>query len=128
MEYAFIEQQRSWHCVRRMCKLHDVSPAGYYEWRGRTQSVWALANHTVRERIAHAHVESRGTYGRPRIYAELRAQGITIGINRIGRLMKAPGIKGIAPRRFRKTTDSTHALPIAENILDRQFDIKEIAS
>ena len=75
MKYAFIEEKRSWHCVRRMCELLEISPAGYYEWRERPQSVRALANHMVREQIAHAHVESRGTYGRPRIHAELRAQG-----------------------------------------------------
>ena len=110
-----------------MCELLEVSPAGYYEWRGRPQSARALENKTVREQIVQAHVESRGSYGRPRIHAELRAQGVTIGINRIGRLMKAAGIKGVAPRRFRKTTDSGHALPIAENLLDRRFDVKEIA-
>lgn len=110
-----------------MCLLLEVSPAGYYEWRGRPQSARALENKTLRTQIVQAHAESRGSYGRPRIHAELRAQGVTIGINRIGRLMKAAGIKGIAPRRFRKTTDSGHALPIAENLLDRRFEVKEIA-
>ena len=127
MKYAFIEDKDrgivSGVCVN--CSTFLLL-ATMKRWR--PQSVRALANQTVREQIAQTHVESRGTYGRPRIHAELRAQGVTIGINRIGRLMKAAGIKGIAPRRFRKTTDSTHTLPIAENILDRQFDIKQIAS
>jgi putative transposase len=72
------------------------------------------------------HAESRRTYGRPRIHAELTAQGLGVGQKRVGRLMKKAGIAGIRPRRFRKTTDSGHALPIAENTLARQFDVVQI--
>ena len=126
MRYAFIEEQRTLHSVRRMCELLEVSPAGYYEWRGRPPSIRVVANQTLRERVIQAHLDSRRTYGRPRIHAELSAQGVAVGINRIGRLMKAAGIEGIRPRRFRKTTDSTHALPIAENVLNRNFDILKV--
>ncbi len=127
MKYAFIEEQRTQHSVRRMCKLLSVSPAGYYEWRGRPPSPRALVDATIAANIKRVHAESRRTYGRPRIHAELAAQGLRIGQKRVGRLMKKAGIAGIRPRRFRKTTDSGHALPIAENVLARQFDVIEIA-
>lgn len=127
MKYAFIEEQRTQHSVRRMCELLGVSPAGYYEWRGRPPSPRALVDATLAADIKRVHAESRRTYGRPRIHAELAAQGMRIGQKRIGRLMKKAGIAGIRPRRFRKTTDSGHALPIAENVLARKFDVVEIA-
>jgi transposase InsO family protein len=76
--------------------------------------------------ILEAHRQSRKTYGRPRIHAELTAQGKAIGEKRVGRLMKELGIEGIRRRRFRKTTDSNHPFPIAENVLARRFDVAQI--
>ena len=128
MKYAFIEEQRTQHSVHRMCKLLGVSPAGYYEWRGRSPSRRAVVDADLVADITRVHTESRRTYGRPRIHAELAAQGLRISQKRVGRLMKKAGIVGIRPRRFRKTTDSGHALPIAENALARQFDVVEIAA
>lgn len=63
------------------------------------------------------------TYGRPRIHAELQAQGQRVGANRVGRLMKAAGVVGIRRRQFRNTTDSGHGFAIAENILARRFGL-----
>lgn len=114
------------HSVRRMCEALDVSPAGYYEWRGRPPSARALADVDLRALIVRVHAESRRTYGRPRIHAELSAEGTRVGSKRVRRLMKAAGIEGIRPRRFRKTTDSSHGLPIAENVLAREFDVTQI--
>ncbi len=127
MRYAFIEEQRAQHSVRRMCELLSVSPAGYYEWRGRSPSQRTLVDTSLIAKIKRVHAESRRTYGRPRIHAELAAEGMRIGQKRVGRLMKQAGIAGIRPRRFRKTTDSGHDLPIAENALARKFDVVEIA-
>ncbi len=126
MRYAFIEAQRTQHSVTRMCKLLDVSRAGFYEWITRGDSARAIANVELREQIVAAHIASRSRYGRPRIHAELRAQGVTASINRIGRVMKSAGIAGITPRRFRKTTDSNHKLAIAPNLLERQFHVDQI--
>lgn len=126
MKYAFIEEQRTQHSVRRMCRLLEVSPSGYYEWRGRPPSARNVADEALRDEVIRIHRESRSTYGRPRIYAELRAQGLRVGAKRVGRLMKITGIAGVRRRRFRKTTDSGHDLPIAENTLARQFDVVDI--
>ena len=126
MRYAFIEEQRAQYSVRRMCDLLDVSAAGYYEWRGRPASCKSVANQGLRDIVVRVHRDSRGTYGRTRVRKELKKAGLFVGERRVGRLMKSAGIAGISPRRFRKTTDSDHALPIAENILGRNFDIEVI--
>ena len=102
--------------------LLDVSTAGYYEWRGRAPSRRSVVNEELRAVIARVHKESRGTYGRLRVHRELVESGVQVGSGRIGRVMRSAGIAGISPRRFRKTTDSNHAFPVAENILARNFD------
>lgn len=122
MKYAFIDGQRTQHPVRRLCELLEVSSAGYYEWRGRPCSSRSTQDERLRAEIVRVHAASRKTYGRPRIHAELREQGVKVGAKRIARLMKTSGIQGVRPRRFVRTTDSKHSNPIAENILARTFD------
>ena len=122
MKYAFIEEHRTQHRVRRLCALLEVSAAGYYEWRERPQSARTRNNLVLLREIQAAHAKSRGTYGRPRIHADLQAQGICAGPNRVARLMKGAGLRGISPRRFRHTTDSNHAFPVADNLVKRRFE------
>jgi putative transposase len=122
VKYAFIDGQRTQHPVRRLCELLEVSSAGYYEWRGRPCSFRSTQDERLRAEIVRVHAASRKTYGRPRIHAELREQGLKVGAKRIARLMKTSGIHGVRPRRFVRTTDSKHPHPIAENILARTFD------
>ena len=126
MKYAFIEEQRTQHSVRRMCRLLEVSASGYYEWRDREPSARATVDENLRSEIVRIHRESRSTYGRPRVHIELRSAGIRVGAKRVGRLMKASGISGARRRAFRKTTDSAHDFPVAPNSLDRKFDVTEI--
>ena len=111
-----------------MCFLLDVSAAGYYESRKRIESARTRANAELTRAICAVHSESRGTHGRFRVHAELVDRGFPVGVNRIGRLMKAAKIAGISPRRFRKTTDSDHALQIAENVVARTFDVDVIGA
>ncbi len=126
MKYAFIEEQRTQHRVQRLCRVLGVSRAGFYEWRDRHPSLRAQADADLQATIVQLHTESRGTYGRPRVHAKLAASGVHVGRKRVGRLMKTAGIAGIQPRRFSKTTNSAHDLPIALNLLDRKFGIAEI--
>jgi len=111
-----------------MCVLLGVSAAGYYEWRGRAPSAREIANNILQADIVRVHRESRGTYGRLRIRKELVEAGQHVGERRVGRLMKSAAIAGISPRRFPKSTNSDHALPIAENVLGRNFDVSVIGS
>lgn len=126
MKYAFIEEQRTCHRVRRMCRVLSVSSSGYYEWRGRPPSPRAVSEAALQTRVLRLHAASHGRYGRLRIQADLRDEGVSVSKNRIGRLMRNAGIKGVAPRRLRSTTDSAHRLPVAENWLSRQFETTHI--
>jgi putative transposase len=122
MRFRFIEDRRADYPVRVMCRALEVSPAGYYAWRSRSESPRCVANRELVEGIKRAHRDSHGRYGSPRIHAELKAQGHSASRGRIERQMRSHGIRAIMaqPRRCR-TTDSGHDFPIAPNLLGRNF-------
>ena len=126
MKYAFIETQRTQHPVRKMCRLLNVSAAGYYEWRCRLPSVRERSDGVMRNAIVRIHAASRKIYGRPRIHAALREEGARISPKRVHRLMKSANITGVSPRRFKKTTDSNHRLPIAPDRVSRAFNVAAV--
>lgn len=103
------------------CRILEVSRSGYYEWRVQEESVREGANVVSLEEIRRCHQESRGTYGSPQVTAQLRGEGHGCSENRVARLMRKAGIRGAAKKRFRvKTTDSNHALPIAERLFQAE--------
>jgi putative transposase len=119
MRFRVIDEHRSTFPVRVMC---EVSPAGYYAWRGRAESRRAAANCGLLGEIQRVHASSRGRYGSPRVHAALRAEGIRAGRHRIADLMRRHGIAARRPRWGRpRTTDSRHAFPPAPNLRQRQF-------
>ena len=122
MRFRFIEDHRTEYPVRVMCSALDVSSAGYYAWRGRPESRRSAANRALLDDIKQVHRDNHGCYGSPRIHLELEAQGRGASRGRIERLMRRHGVRAIMarPRRAR-TTDSRHGLPIAPNLLDRNF-------
>lgn len=122
MRFRFIEDRRADYPVTIMCDVLGVSPAGYYAWRSRPESRRAAANRNLVDDIKRVHRDTHGRYGSPRIHVELKAQGRGVSRGRIERLMRRHGIRAIMarPRRVR-TTDSRHDLPIAPNLLDRNF-------
>ena len=81
----------------------------------------AVQNSQLTERIRQIHLDSRGTYGSPRVHAELRFGGTRVGKNRVARLMRVNHIQARVRRRFKATTDSKHDFPVAANILDQDF-------
>lgn len=105
-----------------MCDCLHVSRAGFYAAQHRPPSARAQANQRLRLEIRAAHAASCQRYGAPKVHAELRAQGIRCGHNRIARLMRSDGLQAKRVRRFRVTTQSAHRLPVAANHLDRRFD------
>jgi putative transposase len=122
MSFRFIEDHRETYPVRVLCAVLEVSPAGYYAWRSRPPSTRSTANRDLVAAIRRVHQDSGGRYGSPRVHALLRSQGRGIGRGRIERLMRRHGIRAImAPPRRARTTDSRHALPIAPNLLARDF-------
>jgi putative transposase len=122
MSFRFIEDHRGIYPVRLMCSALEVSPAGYYAWRGRPVSARAASNTMLLAEIRQVHHDSHSRYGSPRVHAALRRQGRDASRGRIERLMRRYGIRAIMarPRRVR-TTDSRHDLPIAPNLIARDF-------
>jgi putative transposase len=122
MRFRFIEDRRADYPVTVLCDVLGVSPAGYYAWRSRPESERSAANRELVEDIRRVHRDTRGRYGSPRIHVELKAQGRGVSRGRIERLMRHHGIRAIMarPRRVR-TTDSRHGLPIAPNLIERNF-------
>jgi transposase InsO family protein len=101
--YEFVEREKATHPVRAVCRVLGVSPSGYYAWRTRAPSARAQADTQLATRVAHIYRASGGTYGAPRIHAELAATGSTCGRKRVARLMRQAGLVGCHRRRRVKT-------------------------
>ena len=126
MKYALIRRHRRVWPIRVQCRMLGVSVAGYHEhFVGRLHM--ARRRHLSAEalvvQIRAVYVANRGAYGWPRVWRALRAQGIRVGKQRVQKRMRQHGIRARGKRRFRVTTDSRHGLPIAPNLLHRNFTV-----
>ena len=122
MTFRFIDEHRHHWPVRLLCETLEVSPAGYYAWRDRPASAQQQRRDTLLVEIRAVHAEVKARYGSPRIHAELVARGQACCVNTVAKLMQENGIAAKTARKFRCTTDSNHDRPVADNLLDRQFD------
>ena len=122
MIFAFIDQHTDLWPVTVMCHTLGVSPQGFYSWRLRSPSAQEQRRVALVVKIRSIHAEVKERYGSPRIYRELKADGIGCCVNTVAKLMHDNDIRAKTIRKFRNTTDSNHALPVADNLLDRQFD------
>lgn len=111
--------------ITLMCKVLNVARSAYYAWVHRKPSVRDKENEVLSEKIQQIYQESRQTYGSPRIHASLLAQGFRLGRQRVIRLMAKLGIRARHQRPFKRTTDSTHPFPVADNVLNRDFTTSE---
>ena len=109
--------------VRLMCRMLQVSAAGYYAWARRPQSTRSQRNRDLTEQIRTLHARSRHTYGSPRLTRDLREAGHPVSENRVARLMREHSIRAKTVKKWKATTDSSHRLPVAANTLDRQFAV-----
>ena len=123
MKFVFIAAEKAWAGVAPLCRVLGVSRSGFYAWEERDPSERSVDDDKLAVQIAAIHKASRGTYGSPRVHAELRAQGVAVSRKRVARLMTKMGLESPRKRRFKATTDSKHHLPVAENILDRKFEV-----
>jgi putative transposase len=122
MRFRFIEDRRAEYPVTVLCSVLDVSRAGFYAWRSRPESPRSVANNALLDDIKRVHRDNHECYGSPRVHRELKAQGRGASRGRIERLMRRHGVRAIMARpRWVRTTDSRHGLPIAPNLLDRNF-------
>jgi transposase InsO family protein len=122
MTFRFIEEHKEQWPVRLLCDTLAVSPAGYYAWRQRPPSVRQQRHDTLVIEIRAIHAEVKARYGSPRLHAELVARGHDCCVNTVAKLMRDHDIAARTTRKFRCTTDSNHDRPVADNLLDRQFD------
>ena len=99
-----MSENQAIHPVATLCRVLGVSSSGYYAWSKRSLSRRAKDDAVLTERIGAIHAASKGTYGAPRIHAELQANGIPIGKKRVARLMRRAGLAGVSRRRFVTTT------------------------
>jgi len=120
--YRLIDQEKAHHTVSRLARVLGVARAGYYAWTSRPASARTLADRTLTEQIREIHARSRGTYGAPRVHAELRlGLGVHVGRKRVARLMGAAGLQGCHRRRLRGLTRRDPQAVPAPDLVQRNF-------
>jgi putative transposase len=126
--YPFIEAERAQqHSVKRACALLKVSRAAYYAHRTGSVSARELVDEQLTEQIRQAHQASKGRYGAPRIHAQLRRSGHRHARKRVARLMRAAGLHGRTPRRFKRTTVPDPAAGVRADLIRRDFAVSAAA-
>lgn len=126
--YPFVEaEQIEQRNVAKTCALLQVSRTAYYQWSRHRPSTRALKDEALGQQIERIHHDSSGTYGRPRILAQLRREGVCVGPRRVARLMRQRGLDGRCKRRFRRTTiPDPEAGAVAPDLLRRDFDVASL--
>ena len=122
MKYRAIKDHASRFDICLMCRVLQVSRAGYYAWRKRAPSAHWLKDQRLLVQIRASHAASHGNYGSPRVVHDVRAAGERCSVNRVARLMQANSIRARRKRHWRTTTLSHHDLVVAQNTLNRQFN------
>ena len=123
MTFRFIQEHREQWSVRLLCETLGVSSAGYYAWRDRPCSAQQQRRDPLVVEIRAIHAEVKARYGSPRIHAELADRGQDCCVNTVAKRMQQNGIAAKTAKKYRcTTTDSNHALPVADNLLKRQFN------
>jgi len=128
VKYACIEEHREAHDVVMMCRVLAVSRSGYYKWRSRPGGERRVAQARLLLEIRAVHRESKGTYGAPRIWRELRDRGVACSRGQVERLMRQAQLRGKSnlPQRRRRQVEEQAGGPVAENVLARRFGVEEV--
>ena len=122
MRFLFIRAEKANYPVTVMCDVLNVTRSGYYAFEKRPPSKRTVANAQLVVKIGNVFERCRRRYGSVRVHEQLVAMGEVVGRQRVARLMHENGLRARGKRRFCVTTDSGHGLPVAENILDRNFE------
>jgi len=125
VKYAWIKEYSDRFPAVSLCRVLRVSKSSYYDWRNRPESHRSCENRELVEKIETIRKKNKRlcVYGSPRMHEELIDLGYHCSENRVARLMRVNGIRALQKRKFRVTTDSKHDNPVAENVLDRKFDV-----
>jgi putative transposase len=111
------------HAIATVCRVLGISTSGYYAWQHRTPSARAQRDAELTMKIHTIHLESRGTYGAPRVHADLAAQGIRVGRKRVARLMRAASVQGVSRRKWVTTTTRDPEARTAPDLMQRDFRV-----
>jgi len=122
MSFAFIEAEKARFPISGMCRVLGVSQSGFFAWRDRPACQRQKHDLVCLAHIRTAFALSNGTYGSPRMHRDLIDGGHQIGRHRTARLMRENGLVARQKRRFKRTTDSGHAWPVAPNLLAQDFE------
>ena len=117
-----MKEMRLRYCIPQMCRLLGVSASGYYRWLCRKPSRRAQEEGRLEVEIKAAHKRTRETCGPERLQRDLAEHGVKAGVCRIRRIRKKLGLRCKQKKKFKATTDSKHTLPVAENLLNQQFE------
>lgn len=119
--YRFVDRERAVFPIVTMCRVLGVSPSGFWAWSKRPPSERARADAALTGEIRRIHVRSRGTYGVPRVHAELAYEGTRCSRKRVARLMRADGLAGVHRRRAVRTTVRDRDAAPAPDLVNRSF-------
>jgi putative transposase len=123
VKYAVIAAHVRLFSVVLMCRVLGIAPSGYYAWLQRSPSKKATQDSVLLTHVRASFRASRRRYGSPRVHADLRAAGHRVARKRVARLMRQDGLRARLRRRFVRTTQSRHKLPIAPNVVARAFEV-----
>ncbi len=126
MMFTFIAERCSDRPVTASCRAMKVTTSGFYEWRARQADPCGRAREdaVLATKIVEIHRQSRGTYGTPRVHAELRlGEGIRVGRKRVERLMRQHGLQGVYRRRKRGCTRRDPAAIPSDDLVNRRFTV-----
>ena len=118
-----MKRMRLHYSIPFMCRMLNLSSSGYYAWLNRKPSKRSQEEGRLEVEIKAAHKRTRRTCGPKRLQEDLAAHDVKVGICRIRRIRKKLGIRCKQVRKFKATTDSNHTLPVAENVLNRKFEV-----
>jgi transposase InsO family protein len=123
VKFAFIKEHLRAYPLEIVCQVLEVSRSGYYAWLDRPQSARARRRQELVVKVRAIHQENRGVYGSPRVHQALAAAGESVCENTVAKVMREHEIRAKTKRKFvPRTTDGNHSQPVADNLLDRQFD------
>jgi putative transposase len=125
MCFRLIDAKRAQHPVSLLCNVLGVSRAGYYAWKHRPASLRAVRDAELTALISEIHADSEGSYGWPRMHAELRHRGVRVSRKRVARLMRQAGLSGLLVRRRGKTTIRVPGVRPAPDLVGRDFNPTE---
>ena len=122
MKFTFIAAKKAEHTVTILCRCLRVTRSGFYAWQARPESLHARNDRRLKVLVRASFEESRHRYGSPRVHEDLIDLHERVSRKRVVRLMREDGLKARQRRRYKHTTMSEHDQPVADNVLDRQFE------